>query len=78
MENILDNSEINEVMNILENMSDEELSVQLLREFNNKTKELGTLLMNKDQNLDHGEWKTRCDDAKKAVDKVIEQIMKHK
>lgn len=78
MNDLVDNSEINEVMEILENMSDEELAVKLLQEFNAKTKELGQLLVNKDPNLNHAHWKTQCDDAKKEVDRLVKEIKSYK
>ena len=78
MNDLIDNKEVEEVMGILEEMADEELAVKLLQEFNAKTKELGTLLMNQDPSLDHGHWKAQCDDAKKEVDEIVAQIKKHK
>ena len=74
MKELLDNSEVNEVMEILENMQDEELAVSLLKEFNEKTKALGELLVNRDKNLQHGEWKAQSDDAKKSLDELISRI----
>lgn len=65
-------------MNVLENMDDEVLSVKLLKQFNDHTKKLGTLLMNRDPNLSHAEWKVQCDDAKKEVDQIVSEIMKNK
>lgn len=78
MNELIDNKEMEEVMGILERMSDEELAVVLLREFNAKTKALGTLLMNHDPNLDHGNWKAQCDDAKKEVDEIVAKIRTYK
>ena len=78
MNELIDNTEINEVMEILENLEDEALAVELLKEFNSKTKELGQLLLNKDDSLDHAVWKTECDDLKKEVDNLISKIKSHK
>ena len=74
MADFIDNKEINEVMEILEEMADEELAVSLLKELNEKTKALGTLIVNRDKALDHAEWKTQADDAKKQVDDLVAKI----
>jgi len=78
MKDLVDNKEVEEVMGILEEMSDEELAVTLLKDFNAKTKELGTLLLNQDPSLEHGHWKAQCDDAKKAVEDIVAEIKKYK
>ncbi|MAE59481.1 MAG: hypothetical protein CME69_11405 [Halobacteriovorax sp.] len=74
MNEIIDMSEMNELLSILEQMEDEELAAKLLKELNDKTKELGGLIMNRDPNLQHGEWKAKSDEAKKAVDDVVRRI----
>lgn len=71
---MIDNYEIEEIMEILENYENEELAVQYLREFNDKTSYLGRLLMNLDKNLSNDEWKVLCDKAKKDVDAVVQKI----
>lgn len=55
-------------------MEDEEKAAELLKEFDEKTKILGRLIMNVDQNLSNEEWKKKCDEAKKEVDKIIQKI----
>lgn len=75
---MIDNVEVNEVLEILENMEDETLAAELLREFNEKTKSLGQLILNKDQNLGHDEWKNLCDVAKKEVDSIVKRILSMK
>lgn len=75
MKDILDNKELEEIMNILENLEDEELAVRLLRDFNNATKELGLLVVNKDPKISHQEWKELCDEAKMKVENVVSQIL---
>lgn len=74
---LIDNTDLNKVMEVLENMEDEQLSVKLLKEFNDRTKQLGELIMNRDPELDHAHWKAQCDDAKKAVERVVEEIFSH-
>lgn len=72
---LIDNSDIDKVMQALENIEDEQLGVELLKKFNDRTKELGELLLNHDPKLDHAHWKVQCDDAKKAVDEVVKEIL---
>jgi len=71
---MIDNTEIEEIMEKLETLEDEALAVSLLKEFNEKTKILGQLVMDMDKNLDHAEWKAKCDDAKKEVDDLVKKI----
>jgi len=75
---MIDNVEVNEVLEILESMDDETLATTLLFEFNEKTKSLGQLILNKDQGLDHKEWKNLCDVAQGEVDAVVKRILSHK
>lgn len=74
MKNIIDNTEVEQVLAKLESLDDESLAVQLLKEFNDSTKELGVLLMNRDQNLDHDAWKKECDQAKDKVENIMKKI----
>ncbi len=71
---MFDNSEIEELLNKLEDIEDEVLAASLLREFNAKSKTLGQLLMNTDSSLSHDEWMKRCDIAKKELDSVLSKI----
>ncbi|PIP91888.1 MAG: hypothetical protein COW01_11840 [Bdellovibrionales bacterium CG12_big_fil_rev_8_21_14_0_65_38_15] len=71
---MFDNSEIEELLNKLEDIEDEVLAASLLSEFNAKSKVLGQLLMNIDTSLSHDEWKKRCDIAKKELDSVLSKI----
>lgn len=74
MQDLIDNSEMQEVLDKLENLEDEQLANQLLKEFNDRTKVLGQLIMNLDKNLTSDEWKARCDEAKKQVDETLQKI----
>lgn len=76
MKDLIDNTEVEKVLAKLEELEDEELAVKLLKDFNDVTRELGSLLMNKDQNLNHDEWKEQCDKAQKQVDAVLAKIEK--
>ena len=68
---MLDNKEINE---LLENLDNEELAVELLKEFNSSSKDLGKLLLNLDKGLEHNDWKLECEVAQKRLDRVIARI----
>ncbi|PIK16316.1 hypothetical protein [Halobacteriovorax sp. JY17] len=70
----IDNTELDEIMDKLENLEDEELAVVMLKEFNQATTKLGELLMNLNKDLSHGQWKAACDEAKKEVDRIVEEI----
>lgn len=71
---MFDNSEIEELLNKLEDIEDEVLAASLLREFNEKSKVLGQLLMNTDTSLSHDQWKIKCDEAKKELDSILAKI----
>lgn len=73
---MIDNSEVNKILLVLEEMEDEQKAAHLLSEFNKRTKELGELILNKEQSLNHEEWKKLCDDAKAQVDSIIAKILK--
>lgn len=74
MKDLIDNSEINDVLEKLEGLEDEALAVSLLKEFNDATRKHGQLLMNKEQALNHDEWKKECDEAQAEVARIINQI----
>lgn len=71
---MLDNQEINQLMEILENHDDEELAVELLKEFNLAYKKLGKLVLNLDKSLPHDQWKKDCDQAQSDLDNVVKRI----
>lgn len=62
-------------MEALESCEDEELATRLLKEFNDRSKEWGRLMLNLDPDLDHMEWKGQCEEARKKLDETIEKIM---
>ncbi|OUR96646.1 hypothetical protein A9Q84_09895 [Halobacteriovorax marinus] len=70
----IENTELDEIMDKLENLEDEQLAVVKLREFNDATKVLGELLMNLNKDLDNDQWKKQCDIAKKSVDRIVNEI----
>ena len=71
---MLDNQEINNILEILENLEDEELAVELLKEFNLASKKLGKLVLNLDKSIPHEEWKKECELAQQELDRVIKRI----
>lgn len=71
---MLENSDLEKIMQKLESIEDDQLAVELLKEFNLHSKELGKLLLNLDQSLSHDEWKKKCDEAQKNLDKIIHKI----
>lgn len=71
---MIDNLQSQRILEILENLKDESLAVQLLKEFNDKTAKLGKLTLNLDPNLSSAEWKKLCDQAKKEVDEIVAKI----
>ena len=70
-----DTEKMNLVMQALEEMKDQARAVALLRDFNEKSADLKSLLMNKDPNLDHNIWKMECDLANRDLSRVIEKIL---
>ena len=71
---MIDNSEIERILDKLENFEDEQLAVELLKEFNRYSSDLGKLLLNLDKTLSHDEWKKRCDESKTRLEAVIKRI----
>lgn len=70
----MDNTDLQEIMEILENMEDETLAAQLLSQLNERSSRLGQLVLNTDPNLSHEEWKEQCDQAEDDVNEIIERI----
>lgn len=71
---MIDNSEIERILQKLENLDDEELAVVLLKEFNSASAELGKLLLNLDQKLTHDEWIGLCNKARARLDQILLKI----
>lgn len=74
IETYVENNDLNEIMEILERLDDEKLAVELLKEFNDKTKAHGQLLLNMNASLTNDEWKQLCDKAHKEVESVVQKI----
>ena len=71
---MIENNEIERILEKLENLEDEVLAVELLREFNRASSELGKLLLNLDNSLTHDEWKNLCDKAQASLDQIVKKI----
>ncbi|EQC49181.1 hypothetical protein M899_0742 [Bacteriovorax sp. BSW11_IV] len=74
IETYVENNDLNEIMLILEELDDEKLAVELLKEFNDKTKVHGQLILDMNSNLDNEEWKVKCDKARQDVEAVVQRI----
>ena len=72
---MIDNSEIETVMDALESCEDEVFAAQLLKEFNDRSKKWGRLMLNIEPDLDHSKWKDECDKARQNLDQTIEKIL---
>lgn len=62
-------------MDRLEQLEDQALATSLLKEFNDKSADVGRLLMNLDPQLDHHDWKEQCDRAQKELELLISRIL---
>ncbi len=71
---MIENKEVEKILSKLETLEDDFLAVELLREFNKCSAELGKLLLNLDKNLNHEEWRNLCDDAQKKLNEIIARI----
>ena len=69
-----ENNELERILDKLENLEDEVLAVELLKEFNAASSELGKLLLNLDNKLSHDDWKSLCDKAQSRLDQVVKKI----
>lgn len=75
---MIDNSEHEELLEILEEMEDQALAVQLLKQLNDLSSMLGKKVMDTSEQLDHEQWKIECDNMKSQLDAVIIEIKGHK
>ena len=71
---MIENNEIEQILDKLENLEDEVLAVELLKEFNHASSELGKLLLNLDKKLTHAEWKNLCDIAQNRLNQIVIKI----
>ena len=71
---MIHNTEINKILEKLENLEDEVLAVELLKEFNLASSHLGKLLLNLDKNIESKEWKNLCDAAQLKLNSIIKKI----
>jgi len=71
---LIDNSEMEQVLEKLESLQDETLAVEYLGRFNQATKKLGSLIMNRDESISHEAWEEKCKIAKKELDDLLKII----
>ena len=71
---MIDNKEIQRILDKLENLEDEVLAVELLKEFNRSSSDLGKLLLNLDTKLSHDEWKDLCNKAQDRLSDIVNKI----
>jgi hypothetical protein len=71
---MLANEELEEIMLILEEMEDEQLSIELLKQFSESSAHYGRLMLNLDESLSHAEWKKRTDQALLDLKSIIARI----
>ncbi|MCB9061109.1 MAG: hypothetical protein H6622_06280 [Halobacteriovoraceae bacterium] len=68
---MIDTADNDEIMAILEEMEDQQEAVRLLRNLNDLSRELGTLIFNVDPNLKNSEWKSKCDQLRMKIDDLV-------
>lgn len=73
---MIDNHEYQELTIILEELEDEKLAVELLRELSSTSSELGKKILNLDQSLSNEDWKKDCDRLKNQLNEIVIRIKK--
>ncbi len=71
---MIERGELEELMEILEDHPDEELSVSLLKKLSDLTSAHGKLILNLDKSIPHAEWKKKCDDLSLEIEDLVEEI----
>lgn len=72
----IDMADTHEILAILEEMSDEEKSAKLLKEFNDASKELSELMLHQGAFEQSEQWKNNVFRAQQKVQKIIREIKK--
>ncbi len=70
------NDELEAIIEKLEELEDEKLAVELLKELNSLSSQHGKLILNRDPSLTHDEWKKSCDEVSDKLEQLIEKISK--
>jgi hypothetical protein len=73
----VEKAELSEIMEKIESIEDEQAAIDLLKDFNVKTKKLGNLIMNRDVELSHKNWEAQCEEAKKETDLIVKKIREY-
>ena len=74
---MIDNQEYQELTLILEELEDEQLAVQLLRELSLASSELGKKVLNLDEKLSHEQWEKDCNRLKDQLNEIVAKIKKY-
>ena len=71
---MIDNNEMERVLNLIENLPDNDLSIKLLKEFSEKHKNFSKSLFDKNPEISHDEWKQKCTQAKLEIDNFLSRL----
>ena len=71
---MIDSSEHEEILLILEELDDQEQAVKFLKKLNDLSSALGKKILNLDESIDNNQWKIDCDNLKKDLDSLIIEI----
>ena len=76
MSKVIDTSEWNDIIDILENLSDENLAAKWLSDLTRLNRELGDLILQTDSDISDDDWKKKCDDKKAQIEELVQLIRK--
>jgi len=71
---MLDTKEMERVLNLIESLPNDEISIELLKEFSQRHKNFSKILFDKDPGLSHDEWKQKCNQAKVEIDEFLVRL----
>ena len=71
---MLDTTEMERVLGLIENLPDNEVSIRFLKEFSEKHKNFSKILFDKSPEISHEEWKQKCAQAKLEIDDFLSRL----
>ena len=71
---MLDTTEMERVLSLIESLPDNEVSIKFLKEFSEKHKNFSKILFDKNPELSHDEWKQKCTQAKLEIDEFLSRL----
>ena len=71
---MIDTGEMERILELIESIPDESVSVKLLKEFSEKHKNFSKILFDKNIELTHEEWKQKCTGAKLEIDEFSSRL----